>query len=48
MPETVHHASIDIVKLADAFKPLHDYMMGYEIVKQAGYLKMLELKSVPR
>lgn len=48
MPETVHHASIDIVKLADAFKPLHDYMMGYEISRQAGHLKKLELKTVPR
>lgn len=48
MPETVHHTSIDIVKLADAFKPLHDYMMGYEISRQAEHLRKLELKTVPR
>jgi hypothetical protein len=48
MPETVHHTSVDIVKLADAFKPLHDYMMGYEISRQAEHLRKLELKTVPR
>lgn len=48
MPQTVHHVPIDIVKLSEAFKPLHDYMMGYEISHQAGYLKKLELKTVPR
>lgn len=48
MPQTIHHAPVDIVKLADAFKPLHDFMMGYEISHQAGYLKKLELKTVPR
>ncbi|MEC8124589.1 MAG: KilA-N domain-containing protein [Pseudomonadota bacterium] len=48
MPQTIHHAPVDIVKLADAFKPLHDFMMGYEISHQAGYLKKLDLKTVPR
>lgn len=48
IPETVHHTSVDIVKLADAFKPLHDYMMGYEISRQAEHLRKLELKIVPR
>lgn len=48
MPQTIHHAPIDIVKLADAFKPLQDFMLGYEISHQAGHLKKLELKTVPR
>lgn len=48
MPQTIHHAPVDIVKLADAFKPLHDFMMGYEISHQANHLKKLDLKTVPR
>lgn len=47
MPETVHHAFIDVVKLADAFAPLHEFMMGYEIKHRASHLKKLELKTVP-
>jgi len=48
MPQTVHHIPVDIVKLSEAFKPLHDYMIGYDIGHQAGHLKKLELKNVPR
>lgn len=47
-PETVHHTVIDIVKLADAFEPLHNFMMGYEIAHRAKHFRKLELKSVPR
>lgn len=47
MAQTVHHALIDIVKLSDAFKPLQDFMTGYEINDQARYLRKLELKRVP-
>lgn len=48
IPQSVHHASIDIVKLAEAFHPLHNFMMGYEIASQARYLSKLEAKNVPK
>ncbi|MDU4393283.1 MAG: KilA-N domain-containing protein [Acinetobacter ursingii] len=48
LPQTVHHGVIDLVKLADAFEPLHDFMMGYEICSQARALKKLPLKPIPR
>ncbi|WP_228198119.1 KilA-N domain-containing protein [Acinetobacter ursingii] len=48
LPQTVHHGVIDLVKLADAFEPLHEFMMGYEICSQARALKKLPLKPIPR
>lgn len=48
LPQTVHHGVVDLVKLADAFRPLHEFMMVYEICRQAKTLKELPLKSVPR
>ncbi|WP_180644831.1 BRO-N domain-containing protein [Acinetobacter bereziniae] len=48
IPQTIHHVPVDIVELSEAFKPLYEYMMGYEISRQAGHLKKLELKNVPR
>ncbi|WP_258579426.1 KilA-N domain-containing protein [Acinetobacter baumannii] len=47
LPQTVHHTSVDIVKLAEAFEPLQNFMMGYEILAQAKYFKKLPLKSIP-
>ena len=48
LPQTVHHGVIDLVKLSEAFEPLHSFMMGYEIYSQARALKKLPLKPVPR
>ncbi len=48
LPQTVHHGVIDLVKLANAFEPLHEFMMGYEICSQARALKKLPLKPIPR
>lgn len=48
LPQTVHHGVIDLVKLSEAFEPLHSFMMGYEICSQARALKKIPLKPVPR
>lgn len=48
LPQTVHHGVVDLVKLANAFEPLHEFMMGYEICSQARALKKLPLKPIPR
>lgn len=48
LPQTVHHGVVDLVKLSEAFEPLHNFMMGYEIYSQARALKKLPLKPVPR
>ncbi len=48
LPQTVHHGVVDLVKLSEAFEPLHEFMMGYEIYSQARALKKLPLKPVPR
>ncbi len=48
LPQTVHHGVVDLVKLSEAFEPLHEFMMGYEIYNQARALKKIPLKPVPR
>ncbi|WP_255323516.1 KilA-N domain-containing protein [Acinetobacter soli] len=48
LPQTVHHGVVDLVKLASAFEPLREFMMGYEICSQARALKKLPLKPIPR
>ena len=48
MPHSAHYGGIDLVKLAEAFEPLHNFMVGNEISSRARALKKLPLKSVPR
>lgn len=48
LPQTVHHGVVDLVKLSEAFEPLHEFMLGYEIYSQAKALKKIPLKKVPQ
>ncbi|WP_151838726.1 KilA-N domain-containing protein [Acinetobacter radioresistens] len=47
-PLPVHYAPVDVVKLAERFNHLRDYMMGSGIIEQAGHLGNYEIKAVPR
>ncbi|MDH1005673.1 KilA-N domain-containing protein [Acinetobacter junii] len=47
MPQSVHHTSLNIVKLAEAFEPLLEFMTGHEIRHRANQLRKLTLKSLP-
>lgn len=47
MPQSPHHCSLNIVKLADAFAPLWEFMQGYEVRHRANHLRKLPLKRLP-
>lgn len=47
LPQTVHHGVINLVKLAEAFEPLQNFMSGHEICSRARTLKKIPLKAVP-
>lgn len=47
IPQSAHHCSLNIVKLAAAFEPLLEFMSGYEIRQRANQLRKLPLKSIP-
>ena len=46
-PLPVHYAPVNVVKLAERFNHLRDYMMGSGIIEQAGHLGNYEIKAVP-
>ncbi|WP_254624407.1 KilA-N domain-containing protein [Acinetobacter lactucae] len=47
MPQSPHHCSLNIVKLADAFAPLWEFMQGYEVRHRANHLRKLPLRRLP-
>ncbi|EOH5948770.1 KilA-N domain-containing protein [Acinetobacter baumannii] len=47
MPQSSHHCSLNIVKLADAFAPLWEFMQGYEVRHRANHLRKLPLRRLP-
>ncbi|WP_335954007.1 KilA-N domain-containing protein [Acinetobacter higginsii] len=47
LPQSVHHCSLNVVKLAEAVEPLLEFINGYEIRQRANHLRKLPLKSLP-
>ncbi len=47
LPQSVHHCSLNIVKLAEAVEPLLEFIAGNEIRLRANALKKLTLKTLP-
>ncbi|MCJ0828704.1 KilA-N domain-containing protein [Acinetobacter sp. NIPH1876] len=47
MPQSVHHCSLNVVKLAEAVEPLLEFITGYEVRQRASNLRKLPLKTVP-
>lgn len=47
MPQSPHHCSLNIVKLADAFAPLWEFMQGYEVRHRANHLRKLPIRRLP-
>lgn len=47
MPQSVHHCSLNIVKLAEAVEPLLEFIAGNEIRPRAKALNKLTLKTLP-
>lgn len=47
MPQSAHHCSLNIVKLADAVAPLFEFMQGYEVRHRANHFRKIPLKRLP-
>lgn len=47
MPQSVHHCSLNVVKLAEAVEPLLEFITGYEVRQRANQLRKLTLKTLP-
>ncbi len=47
IPQSVHHCSLNVVKLAEAVEPLLEFISGYEVRQRANQLRKLTLKTLP-
>lgn len=47
IPQSVHHCSLNVVKLAEAVEPLLEFISEYEVRQRANQLRKLTLKTLP-